>query len=168
MTYKPRSERKRAKGGKATAETEPLHPEHGHQYNAQGSPEEKEETAKSDGFKHGGHVKKRKHGGHVEGQAAKHHLGKRARGGATVPHHIDLHMGDHHEHDGHDGPHHGTHHDGERPDGDHHHKGGHVAHRARGGRAMARGGSPFSAAQKTKPPGNDRESGPGEQAPMIP
>lgn len=70
--YKKRSERKRSYGGRT---------ESFHQYNAQGSPEEKEEHAKSDGFKKGGHVK-RAHGGHVDGHHAKHHLGKRARGGA--------------------------------------------------------------------------------------
>ncbi|HWG71250.1 MAG TPA: hypothetical protein VN692_17670 [Steroidobacteraceae bacterium] len=75
MAYKKRSERKhRSYGGKAGG------PEH--QYNAEGSPEAKEETAKSDGFRRGGHVKKeRKHGGHVEGEHAKHTLAKRARGG---------------------------------------------------------------------------------------
>lgn len=73
MAYKKRSERKRASGGKAEG------PEH--QYNAQGSPEEKEEHAKSDGFKRGGAPKKRAHGGHVEGEKSKHHMGKRARGG---------------------------------------------------------------------------------------
>ena len=74
MAYKKRSERKRSNGGKAEG------PEH--QYNAQGSPEEKLEHAKSDGFKRGGAAKKRAHGGHVEGEKARHHMGKRARGGA--------------------------------------------------------------------------------------
>ena len=56
MSYKPRRER-RARGGKA-AETQPLHLEHGHQYNAQGSPEAKEEDEKSEGFKRGGRAKR--------------------------------------------------------------------------------------------------------------
>lgn len=112
MAYKTRRER-RAGGGKA--ETEPLRPEHGNQYNAQGSPEEKEESAKSDGFRRGGPAK-RKAGGHVDGAEAKQHLGRRARGG----------------------------------------------------RAMASGGAPFSSAHNTEPPGNKKDSGPGEQAPMIP
>jgi len=64
MAYKKRSERK--SGGKL-----------GNQYNAQGSPEEKEETAKEDGFKRGG--KARAHGGHVEGEKAMHHMGHRKR-----------------------------------------------------------------------------------------
>jgi len=148
MAYKTRRAR-RAEGGKA-AETEPLHPEHGHQYNAQGSPEEKEESAKSDGFKRGGMAhKKRKRGGHVEGEAAKHHLGKRARGG-HMGHHVDVHLDEHHERGGHDG---------------HHEE--HEMKRARGGRAMAKGGTPFSSAHSTEPPGNKKD-GPGEQAPMIP
>jgi hypothetical protein len=162
MTYKPRSERKRARGGKA--EGQPITAEHGHQYNAQGSPEAAEEDAKSDGFHRGGMMpRKKKAGGKVEGREAKHHLGKRARGGAT-PAHIDLHMAEHHEHDGHDGPHHGEHTDGERPDHGHH------QHRARGGhvKAMARGGSPFSAARKTTDFQDDKKTGPGEQAPTIP
>lgn len=133
MAYKKRSERKRERGGKA--EGQPLNEEHGHQYNAVGSPEAHEEEAKSDGFKRGGMAhKKRAHGGHVEGEAAKHHLGRRARGGTM-----------HHEE--------------------------HRQERARGGRtehkAMARGGSPFSSARKTEPPGNMKD-GPGEQATMIP
>ena len=72
MAYKSRKARKA--GGKAEG------PEF--QYNAQGSPEEKEEHAKPDGFKRGGMAKKRAHGGHVEGEKARHHMGKRARGGA--------------------------------------------------------------------------------------
>jgi hypothetical protein len=81
MTYKPRRER-RASGGKA-AETEPLRPEHGNLYNAKDSPEGKHaEHDESDGFKRGGMAKKkRKEGGKVEGEEAKHHMGKRARGG---------------------------------------------------------------------------------------
>ena len=157
MTYKTRRER-RAKGGKAT-ETEPLHPEHGNQYNAQGSPEAKEETAKPDGFRRGGKAK-RKAGGHVEGHEARKHLGRRARGGHVA--HVDVHMEPHHEHGGHDGQHHGPHHDAAKHDGEHHHK----PHRARGGRA-GHGGTPFSSANKTMPPGNEKD-GPGEQAPMIP
>lgn len=140
MTYKPRRER-RAAGGKA--DTEPLPKEKWNQYNAKGSPEEKSESAESDGFKRGGSAKKRKDGGHVEGMSAKSHLGKRARGGATEE------------------PRKGT----EAPT-----KEDTVPERASGGsvKAMARGGSPFSSAQKTKPPSEDRETGPGEQAPMIP
>lgn len=71
MAYKKRSERKRSFGG-AT--------ESGNEYNAKGSPEAREEKAKSDGFKKGGHVE-RKHGGHVDGEKGRHHLGKRSRGG---------------------------------------------------------------------------------------
>jgi hypothetical protein len=68
MAYKKRSERKRSMGGKAVS---------GNQYNAQGSPEERSEKAKSDGFKKGGMV---------EGKAGKSHLAKRARGGALTGH----------------------------------------------------------------------------------
>lgn len=68
MAYKKRSERKRSYGGKA---------ESGNQYNAQNSPEEKSEKAKSDGFKKGGHV---------EGMKGRSHLAKRARGGAMIGH----------------------------------------------------------------------------------
>lgn len=151
MTYKPRSERKRASGGKAS-DTEPLPKEHWNQYNAKGSPEEKEEDAKPDGFKRGGHMKKRKDGGHVEGEKAKHHLGRRARGGAAD-----------------EDPRKGT----ESPTredtmNDERKRGGHVEERARGGRAMMKGATPFSAAHSTKPPSEDKETGPGEQAPMIP
>lgn len=157
MTYKPRRER-RARGGKA-GETEPLHPEHGHQYNAQGSPEEKEESAESDGFKRGGMPKKkRKEGGHVEGHGAKHHLGKRARGGATAPK-VEMHLGEHHEHKK-GGEHHEEHKHHEEPE-----------RRARGGHVRskhARGGAPFSAAHQISPPANDRKGGPGESAESIP
>ena len=114
MVYKPRRER-RAAGGKAS-DTEPLPKEKWNQYNAKGSPEEKEESADSDGFKRGG-AKKRADGGKVEGDKAKEHLGRRARGGRT---------------------------------------------------GMASGGAPFSSAHKTTPPSESHESGPGEQAPMVP
>jgi hypothetical protein len=73
MAYKSRKAR-RASGGRT--EEGPKF-----QYNAKGSPEEKSEDAKSDGFKRGG-AAKRAHGGHVEGEKAKHHMGKRARGGS--------------------------------------------------------------------------------------
>ena len=156
MVYKPRSERKRAKGGKAS-DTEPLPAEHGHLYNAQGSPESKEIDEKSDGFKRGGRAK-RKEGGHVEGEKARHHLGRRARGGATEE------------------PRHGKEEMSEREDteNDERKRGGHVEmeKRARGGhvsgKAMARGGSPFSSAHKLGGPSEDKETGPGEQAPTIP
>lgn len=137
MAYKSRRER-RAEGGKA--ETEPLRPEHGNQYNAKGSPEEREESAKSDGFKRGG-AKKRKQGGEVHGEAAKHHLGKRARGGAA-----ERKEEEKKEEEKRDAP----------------------EERARGGRAMTSGKTPFSSAHNTEPPGNKKDSGPGEQAPMIP
>lgn len=120
MSYKPKRER-RAVGGKA--DNEPLPKEKWNQYNAKGSPEEKEESADSDGFKRGGRAK-HKDGGHVEGMEAKKHLGKRARGGATE--------------------------DDAKPE------------RAKGGSV------PFSSAHKTTPPSNDKSTGPGEQAPMIP
>ena len=132
MAYKSRRER-RAEGGKA--ETEPLRPEHGHQYNAQGSPAEKAESAKSDGFRRGG-AKKRKDGGRVHGEAAKHHLGKRARGGRAEEKEEKR--------------------EEERPE------------RARGGRAMSSGGTPFSSAHNTEPPERRKDSGPGEQAEVIP
>lgn len=77
MAYKKRSDRKRAQGGKAEG------PEY--QYNAQGSPEEKSEHAKDDGFKRGGGMKAA-HKEHAEGGKAKAHLGKRARGGRAVHH----------------------------------------------------------------------------------
>lgn len=147
MVYKPRRERRR--GGKA-ANDEPLPgedglpEEHGNQYNAKGSPEEKSESAKSDGFKRGGRMKK-KEGGKVEGHGAKHHLGKRARGGRME------HMEHKKEHEKHEE---------ERPERA---RGGHVGHkRARGG------GAPFSAAHNISPPGNDKGTGPGEKADTIP
>lgn len=155
MVYKPRRER-RARGGKA-GETEPLHPEHGHQYNAQGSPEAKEEDAESDGFKRGGMAKKkRKEGGKVEGHGAKHHLGKRSRGGA-MKHHEEKRE---------------EHREEERKEErkEHHHE-EEREHRARGGHVRskhARGGAPFSAAHHISPPGNDKKTGPGEDAETIP
>lgn len=76
MAYKKRGERKRSFGG-------PM--DRGNQYNAQGSPAEKAEHAKSDGFKKGGHVR-RADGGAIDGMAGKSHLGKRARGGALTGH----------------------------------------------------------------------------------
>lgn len=158
MVYKPRRER-RAKGGKA--ETEPLHPEHGHLYNAEGSPAAKSaEDDESDGFRRGGMPKrkKRKEGGKVEGHAARHHLGKRARGGATAPH-VEMHLGEHHEK-------HGEHHKEE-----HRHHEEEREKRARGGHVRskhARGGAPFSEAHHISPPGNDKKGGPGEDAETIP
>jgi len=163
MTYKPRSERKRARGGKA--EGQPIEDEHGHQYNAQGSPEEKSEFAKSDGFKRGG-AKKRKAGGKVEGERAKHHLGKRARGGMMPKHE--------HEHRAHGGMagEEGGESAHERAEPEHEKHGGEVGHRARGGRTnhmpMARGGSPFSSARKLTDFENEKNEGPGEKAPVIP
>lgn len=79
MVYKPRSERKRARGGKA--ETEPLTQEKGTLYNAKGSPAAAAIDAKSDGFRRGGRAKAS--GGEVEGMEARQHLGRRARGGRT-------------------------------------------------------------------------------------
>ncbi len=146
MAYKSRAERKRARGGKAT-ETQPYEPEHGHLYNAEGSPASHSIDAKSDGFKHGGMPKKkRKEGGKVEGEKARHHLGRRARGGMTPAHETkteERHEEEHKEK---------RHEEHERSE------------RARGGRTER---APFSSAQKTKPPGNEMD-GPGEQAPMIP
>lgn len=154
MTYKPRRER-RASGGKA--ETEPLREEKGNQYNAVGSPEEKSEHAKSDGFKRGGHAH-RKHGGHVEGKSAMHHLGKRARGGRAEE---KEEKREERARGGHVGGH----------DGSHHHAverkmlGGHAHHHAK----RARGGAtPFSSAHNTKDWTDGKESGPGEKAPVIP
>ena len=133
MVYKPRRER-RAAGGKAGADTEPLPKEKWNQYNAKGSPEEKEESAESDGFKRGGRAK-HKDGGHVEGMKAKSHLGKRARGGAT-----------------------------EQP-----REGTEASTKEDTKPERAKGGSvPFSSAHKTTPPSNDKSTGPGEQAPMVP
>jgi hypothetical protein len=166
MVYKPRSERKRARGGKA--EGQPVEDERGHLYNAEGSPESKEIDAKSDGFKRGG-AKKRKHGGHVEGEKAKHHLGKRARGGPTEEKKLE----DEPEHEKHGGEVHHRARGGGMEAAEHHHE--HHEHhekRARGGRTehrpMARGGSPFSSARKTEDFENDKKTGPGEQAPVIP
>lgn len=172
MVYKPRRER-RAKGGKA--EAEPLHPEHGHQYNAVGSPEAKEEDAESDGFKRGGMPKKRrKEGGKVEGHGAKHHMGKRARGGATKPH-VEMHMGEHHEHHGeHHKEHHGEHEPERRARGgetkhreeerEKRARGGHVSHRARGGTAFSEGRKAVASPSK----GSEKANGPGEDAETIP
>lgn len=141
MVYKPRRERKR--GGKAE-EGQPITEEHGHQYNAQGSPEAREEDAKSDGFHAGGMMprkKKRKEGGHVEGEKARHHLGRRARGG-------EAHREPEHRHE---------------PEREERARGGRTEHKA-----MARGGSPFSSARKTEAPPGKTNDGPGEQAPVIP
>lgn len=128
--YKPRKARKhRSFGGKM---------ESGNQYNAQGSPEDKEEHAKSDGFKRGGSLK-RADGGHVEGEKAKMHLAKRARGGK---------MEEKRE---------------ERA------RGGKIGHgrKAGGHHGLARGGSPFSSARSISGPGNSKGS-PGETAPVEP
>jgi hypothetical protein len=125
MAYKSRKARKA--GGKAEG------PEF--QYNAKGSPEEKEEHAKSDEFKRGGAPKKRAHGGHVEGEKSKHHMGKRARGGAME----------------------------KKEEREERARGGGVGRRTHGG-AMRMGGSPFSSAHSTTAPGNQKGS-PGEQAP---
>ncbi len=153
MVYKPRRER-RAKGGKAE---EPLNLESGHKYNAIGSPEAKEEDEKSDGFKRGGMPKaKRKEGGKVEGHAAKHHLGKRARGGGMVAKEVREEKEEKHEKDG-DMP--------ERA------RGGHVSHKHHGEhhKRARGGGAPFSEGHKqVKGPDNDKDTGPGEQAPTIP
>ena len=127
MAYKSRKARKA--GGRAEKEG----PEF--QYNAKGSPEEKLEAAKPDGFKRGG--AKRAHGGHVEGEKARHHMGKRARGGAME------HEKKEHERE-------------ERA------RGGHVGRRTHGG-AMKMGGSPYSSAHSVTGPGNAKGS-PGEQA----
>lgn len=64
MAYKKRSERKRASGGKVE-----------NLYNAEGSPAAKAITAKSDGFKKGGHV---------EGMKPRPNMAKRARGGSIT------------------------------------------------------------------------------------
>lgn len=144
MAYKSRAARKR--GGKA-GEGQPIDEEKGHLYNAEGSPESKSIDAESDGFKRGGKAKKRE-GGAVEGGAARMHLGKRARGGMA-----GKESGDKVEERDEDEP---EHEDEEKPE------------RARGGRAMARGGSPFSAARKLTDFDNDKKTGPGEQAPVIP
>lgn len=132
MAYKKRSERKRASGGMAGGKI--------NQYNAQGSPEDREESEKSEGFRKGGHV---------EGEGGKHHLGKRARGG-SVNHH--------HDHDG----------KGHTSIAVHHHnhkRGGKIEKRARGGgvRGMS-GGAPFSSGRHSTAPSNKMGS-PGEQAP---
>jgi hypothetical protein len=146
MAYVTRAQRKR--GGKA-GEGQPIDEEKGHLYNAQGSNEAKEIDAESDGFKKGGRAKK-KSGGEVEGEKAKRHLGRRARGGGMAPKSDDK---DTVEERDEDEPEHS---EEERPE------------RARGGRAMARGGSPFSAARKLTDFDNDKKTGPGEQAPVIP
>lgn len=62
MAYKSRRDRKRAHGGATVAEC----------------------PAEVRDWRHGKPVRKYKRGGHVEGEAAKHHLGKRARGGTTA------------------------------------------------------------------------------------
>ena len=175
MTYKPRRER-RAMGGKAVS-TEPLPGRHGlppekeNQYNAKGSPEEKEEHAGPGGFRRGGAPKKRKAGGHVEGKAAHHHMGKRARGGSTEHH--GLHAGHHEKKRAAGGPtsdemdHLGMEY-GHRHSTPTEHRmeerkrGGHVTKRAKGG------GAPFSAAHHLMPPGNDKKTGPGEDTETIP
>lgn len=163
MVYKPRSERKRARGGKAT-DTQPYEPEHGHLYNAEGSPESHSIDAKSDGFKRGGaQKKKRKEGGKVEGEKARHHLGRRARGG-HIAHREEGGMTPHPR--GHET--HGEHtelmHRRGEEEKTEHERHEERPERARGGRTER---APFSSAQKTEPPGNERD-GPGEQAPMIP
>lgn len=133
MAYKKRSERKhRAHGGMAGGKI--------NQYDAQGSPEAREESEKSEGFRKGGKV---------EGDRAKHHLGKRARGG-SIKHH--------HDHDGKGHTSIAVHHHNE------HKRGGKVEKRARGGgvRGMS-GGAPFSAGRHSTAPSSKMGS-PGEQA----
>jgi hypothetical protein len=150
MVYKPRRERRR--GGKAE---EPLHLESGNKYNAVGSPEAKEEDEKSDGFNRGGMAKKhkKKEGGKVEGHAAKHHLGKRARGGGMMAKEIKEEKAEKHEPDG------------EMPERA---RGGHVHHKEHHKRARG-GGAPFSEGHKqAKAPDDDKDTGPGERAPTIP
>ena len=96
----------RARGGATGHEHNPKL----NMYNAHGSPAEKSAMdTKDDGFKRGGHVKKRKHGGRVEGEHEKKHLGKEHRG---------HHKGREHGHE---------HHPVERK------RGGSVPKRARGG-----------------------------------
>lgn len=130
MAYKSRKERKaRASGGKAE-----------HWMNAQGSPEQHEAEEKDDGFKRGGRTKRR-HGGHVDGEKGKHHLGKRARGGAMEKR------------------------EEKREEEEKRARGGHVTGRGMH-KGRARGGAPFSAAHHTSPPSN-KEGSPGEQAPLV-
>ena len=50
-----------------------------YQYNAQGSPEEKEEKDETPEFKKGGRAKKHAHGGKVHGHAPKKNLGRKPR-----------------------------------------------------------------------------------------
>ena len=154
MTYKPRRER-RAEGGKA-GHTQPLHTEHWNQYNAKGAPEDKEESEKPDGFKRGGRMKKRKEGGEVSGDAATHHLGKRARGGATAHRKGSGFEDKNDRNPGEDGK--------EKSETPHRKRGGHV-----GGHKRASGGAtPFSHGHNLTPPGNDKKTGPGEDADTIP
>lgn len=66
--------KKRASGGKPK----------GNLYNAAGSPAAKSaEDTTNDGFKKGGHVKKRASGGNVEGEADHGRMDKRRRGGSV-------------------------------------------------------------------------------------
>lgn len=65
---------KKAKGGKAV-----------NKYNAAGSPEVSEAENTKEGFKHGGHTKK-KDGGHAEGKKSHARLDKAKRGGKMKKH----------------------------------------------------------------------------------
>lgn len=65
----------------------------GNLYDAAGAPESREaEDTKGEGFRRGGHVK-RKEGGEVHGEREKHNTAKRARGG-----HVGKHKEHHKEH----------------------------------------------------------------------
>jgi hypothetical protein len=159
MTYKTRHER-RARGGKAVG-SQPLKPEHGHLYNAHGSPAAEAIDEKSDGFKRGG-AKKRKEGGHVEGHGAKHHMGKRARGGRAE------HESKHEEKKEEERKEHKRE-EHDREEREERAAGGPVMRAAGGPVLRARGGgAPFSAAHKLTGPSNSKGDGPGEQADTIP
>lgn len=144
------------------------------EYNAQGSPEEREIEDESEDFGKGGRAKRR-HGGKADGEhtqkrADRMPRGRHARGGA-------VHDGDHHvEHDGHGGHHHAPHHHSVEHEGHgvhhhaahghavHHHGDGDIhVHKRRGGKAKehehrARGGSVWSTGANIKMQHGDRAS----------
>ena len=136
----------RARGGSAEHDRNPKM----HVYNANLSEDAKSGMGdKDDGFKRGGHVK-RKRGGHVTGEHERKHLGKpgRRRGGHVAREHErhgEEHRVEREAEDRRD----------ERRGEDHRverNRGGHVPKRARGG-------SPYSSAHSLAGPGDKGEQG---------
>ena len=137
----------RARGGSAEHDRNPKL----NMYNAHGSPAEKAAMdTKDDGFRRGGHVKKRKRGGHVTGEHERKHLGKpeRKRGGHVAREHErrgEEHYVEREAEDRRD----------ERRGEEHR------VERKRGGGVpkRARGGSPYSSAHSLSGPGDKGSQG---------